>query len=70
MTKELSHPVFAAIYDPATRLAERTILRPHREYLAQELGGRVLDLGTGTRAMFSFFCQGSCFEPGDRISRD
>ncbi|MCU4752367.1 class I SAM-dependent methyltransferase [Halobacteria archaeon AArc-curdl1] len=57
MTKELSHPVFAAIYDPATWLAERTILRPHREYLAQDLDGRVLDLGTGTGAMFPFFAE-------------
>lgn len=57
MTEDRSHPMFAAIYDPATWLAERTILRPHREYLAQELDGRVLDLGTGTGAMYPYFAE-------------
>lgn len=54
MSSSLSHPVVAAIYDPVTWVAERTILRPHREYLVQNLQGRVLDLGTGTGAMFPY----------------
>ncbi len=57
MTEEPSHPLFAAIYDPVTWLAERTILHPHRAYLARDLDGRVLDLGTGTGAMFPYFTE-------------
>ncbi|WP_191906077.1 class I SAM-dependent methyltransferase (plasmid) [Haloarcula sp. KBTZ06] len=48
-------PLFAAIYDPATALVERTLLRPHREYLVANLDGTVLDLGAGTGAMFPYF---------------
>lgn len=48
------HPFFAAIYDPVTVFAERTILRPHREYLVRDLSGTVLDLGAGTGAMFPY----------------
>lgn len=50
-----SHPLFARIYDPATALIERTILRPHRTYLVDGLDGDVLDLGAGTGAMFPYF---------------
>ncbi|CCQ33612.1 ubiquinone-menaquinone biosynthesis methyltransferase protein [Halorhabdus tiamatea SARL4B] len=50
-----AHPLFAAIYDPAMAHAERTILEPHREYLAKGLSGTVLDLGAGTGAMFPYF---------------
>ncbi|EMA27828.1 class I SAM-dependent methyltransferase [Haloarcula japonica] len=50
-----SSPLFAAIYDPATALVERTLLRPHREYLVANLDGTVLDLGAGTGAMFPYF---------------
>lgn len=50
-----AHPLFAAIYDPAMAHAERTILEPHREYLAEDLTGTVLDLGAGTGAMFPYF---------------
>ncbi len=50
-----AHPVFAALYDPLTRLAERR-LRPHREWLCEGLSGRVLDLGCGTGAMFPRLC--------------
>lgn len=57
MTETPSHRLFAAIYDPATWLAERTILRPNREYLVKDLDGRVLDLGTGTGAMFPYFAE-------------
>ena len=50
-----THPLFARIYDPATAIIERTILRPHREYLVEGLEGAVLDLGAGTGAMFPYF---------------
>jgi len=53
--QEPSSPLFAAIYDPATALIERTLLRPHREYLVANLDGTVLDLGAGTGAMFPYF---------------
>ncbi|EMA05558.1 Methyltransferase domain-containing protein [Haloarcula vallismortis] len=54
-SQEPSSPLFAAIYDPATTLVERTLLRPHREYLVANLDGTVLDLGAGTGAMFPYF---------------
>lgn len=44
--------LFAAIYDPVTAVAERALFATHREYLADGLAGRVLDLGAGTGAMF------------------
>ncbi|MFC7139896.1 class I SAM-dependent methyltransferase [Halosimplex aquaticum] len=50
-----SHPLFAAIYDPALAVVERTLLRPHRGYLVEDLHGTVLDIGAGTGAMFSYF---------------
>lgn len=50
-----SHPVFAALYDPITAIAERSIFLEHREYLARGLAGRVLDLGAGTGAMLRPF---------------
>jgi ubiquinone/menaquinone biosynthesis C-methylase UbiE len=52
---EPSSPLFAAIYDPATALLERTLLGPHRDYLVADLDGTVLDLGAGTGAMFPYF---------------
>jgi len=50
-----AHPLFATIYDPAMAHAERTLLEPHRKYLAEGLTGTVLDLGAGTGAMFPYF---------------
>lgn len=49
-----SHPFFAAVYDPVTKHAEETLLHEHREYLATNLHGVVLDLGAGTGAMFPY----------------
>ncbi|WP_331233535.1 class I SAM-dependent methyltransferase [Natronorarus salvus] len=45
---EISHPLFAAVYDPL--VPEERLFADHREYLAEGLGGTVLDLGTGTGA--------------------
>lgn len=45
----------AAVYDPVTWVAERALFRSHREYLASDLGDRVLDLGAGTGGMFEYF---------------
>ncbi|ADJ16100.1 class I SAM-dependent methyltransferase [Halalkalicoccus jeotgali] len=50
-----SQPVFAALYDPVTRLAERRF-GPEREWLTEGLSGRVLDLGCGTGATFPYLC--------------
>ncbi|WP_435119994.1 methyltransferase domain-containing protein [Halolamina sp. C58] len=50
-----SHPLFAAVYDPVTKHAEERLLEEHREYLATDLHGAVLDLGAGTGAMFPYF---------------
>ncbi|WP_255168564.1 class I SAM-dependent methyltransferase [Natrononativus amylolyticus] len=51
-TEEISHPLFAALYDRV--MPERLLLRPHREYLARGLSGRVLDLGAGNGPMFPY----------------
>ena len=53
--REQSHPLFAAIYDPAMVIIERTLLRPHRNYLVDDLRGAILDVGAGTGAMFPYF---------------
>ncbi|KYH27610.1 ubiquinone/menaquinone biosynthesis C-methyltransferase UbiE [Halalkalicoccus paucihalophilus] len=50
-----AHPIFAALYDPLTRVAERR-LRPEREWLTEGLSRRVLDLGAGTGATFPYLC--------------
>lgn len=50
-----SHPLFAALYDPMAQLAECR-LRPHREWLARDLSGAVLDVGAGTGAQFPYLC--------------
>jgi ubiquinone/menaquinone biosynthesis C-methylase UbiE len=48
------HRLFAAVYDPVTWVAERFWFPRHREYLARDLRGRVLDLGAGTGATFPY----------------
>lgn len=50
-----SHPIFARLYDPVMRPAERTVLTEHRRYLVDGISGAVLDLGAGTGAMFPYF---------------
>lgn len=49
------HPLVARLYDPVMAVAERTMMPPHREYLASDLSGRVLEVGSGTGAMFPYF---------------
>lgn len=51
----MGNRVFAALYDPITRFTQRRF-RPHREWLAADLSGSVLDLGAGTGAMFPYLC--------------
>lgn len=53
--RRTANRLFAAVYDPVTAVAERTLFARHREYLAADLSGRVLDLGAGTGAMFPAF---------------
>lgn len=48
---------FAAVYDLTMRPMERAVLPPHRKYLAADLSGDVLDLGTGTGAMYPYFAE-------------
>ncbi|MFC6987817.1 class I SAM-dependent methyltransferase [Haloplanus sp. GCM10025708] len=50
-----AHPIFAKLYDPVMKPAERTVLTEHRRYLVDNLSGMVLDLGAGTGAMFPYF---------------
>lgn len=49
------HRLFAALYDPVMRAAEAKLFPPHREYLARNLSGDVLDIGAGTGAMFPYY---------------
>ena len=48
------HCWFAAVYDVVNWLAERRLLGPFRARLVGDLGGRLLDLGAGTGANFSY----------------
>jgi len=56
---EHAHPWFAAVYDPVTAWVERLVFRRHRAYLTENLSGPVLDIGSGTGAMFTHY--------GDRL---
>ncbi len=49
------HPIFAALYDTAMRGLEEDVLPPHRECLARDLRGEVVDVGSGTGAMFHYY---------------
>lgn len=48
----IEHPVFAALYDRF--VPDRFLLGSHREYLATDLSGRVLDLGVGNGPLFPY----------------
>ena len=50
-----AHPLLARLYDPVMAIPERTVFANHRTYLAAELSGSVLDVGSGTGAMFPHF---------------
>jgi ubiquinone/menaquinone biosynthesis C-methylase UbiE len=50
-----AHPWFARLYDPVMRASEEKLFPPHREYLARDLTGDVLDLGAGTGAMLPYY---------------
>ncbi len=54
-THESGYPLFARVYDPVMALPERLLLADHRAQLAEGLSGTVLDLGSGTGAMFPHF---------------
>lgn len=49
------HPVVARLYDAVMAIPERTMLPDHREFLAADLSGRVLEIGVGTGAMFPYY---------------
>ncbi|APX96862.1 class I SAM-dependent methyltransferase [Natronorubrum daqingense] len=51
---EISHPLFAKLYDV---LPQSILFEPHREYLARDLSGRVLELGCGTGDMFPYVAE-------------
>lgn len=50
--RRIEHPAFAALYNRI--MPDRFLLGPHREYLAADLSGRVLDLGAGNGAMVPY----------------
>lgn len=54
--RRIDHPLFAALYDRC--MPDRLLVGPHREYLAADLSGRVLDLGAGTGAMIPYLASG------------
>jgi ubiquinone/menaquinone biosynthesis C-methylase UbiE len=54
-TSNHDHPVFATVYDTCMFGFEATVLPSYRKHLSRGLSGRVLDLGSGTGAMFSYY---------------
>jgi ubiquinone/menaquinone biosynthesis C-methylase UbiE len=52
---DTEHPLFAQVYDPVMALPERMLLADHRSHLAEGLSGKVIDLGSGTGAMFPHY---------------
>ena len=57
---EPSHLIFARLYDPVMKPAERTVLAEHRRYLVDEISGTVLDLGAGDRGDVSVLRRSYC----------
>ena len=49
------HPFFARVYDPVMAVPERLLIADHRAHLASGLSGLVLDVGSGTGAMFPHY---------------
>ncbi|TYL38562.1 class I SAM-dependent methyltransferase [Natronococcus pandeyae] len=56
-TDDISHPLVAAVYDWV--VPDRFLFGPHREYLTDDLSGRVLDVGAGTGANFTYVADDS-----------
>lgn len=52
------HPIVARLYDAVMAIPERTLLSKHRDALAADLSGRVLEIGAGTGAMFPYYDDG------------
>ncbi|WP_425498597.1 class I SAM-dependent methyltransferase [Natrinema salinisoli] len=50
--RRIEHPTFAALYDRC--MPDRFLIGRHREYLADGLSGRVLDVGSGNGAMIPY----------------
>lgn len=67
---DTDYPVFARLYDPVMAVPERLVLGEHREYLARDLSGRVLDLGAGTGAQFSHVATRDSVSSLDAIEPD
>lgn len=53
------HPVVARLYDPVQWFFERYQAPAHREYLAADLGGDVLELAAGTGPMVPYYETGA-----------
>lgn len=64
------HPLVSRLYDPAMALPERLFLPEHREYLADGLEGAVLEVGTGTGAMYPYFARSEVRSPIRAIDPD
>lgn len=49
------HPWIAAVYDHLNVYFEHAQAPPHRNYLADGLSGRILEIGPGTGSMFPYY---------------
>jgi ubiquinone/menaquinone biosynthesis C-methylase UbiE len=54
-SRDSGYPLLARVYDPVMALPERVLLSDHRTRLADGLSGQILDLGSGTGAMFPHY---------------